>query len=519
MYKALIVDDERLIRLGMRRAIPWASIGIGEVYVAQSGPEALRIIREHRPEIMVTDIKMDGMSGLELIDQANAFAPDMRVLVLTGYDDFECARRCIQLKVNDFFLKPIDEAKLIEAVRKQVDSLEDSRAGLIVDTRANRARAVAEQMSIEKQLRDMVHGRADAAQMEAFAERYALAQAQPVRAAVLVLPPQPDGDKDEAFFASLTLKQICIDMVDAPGRGLTFMDDSGRIAIAFFPNQQKDCSLEWLQELNEILRDEFPEAPRAALGCVASELWKLRESYLDAVQLLEQDRGQLDGIIRPRHALNQDDQDRRAFEEIKAQMCLSADDSVRALGLFDQFCKMAQAHGFSDAAVLNGCFDLASSVFFRYLCLSGKQADDRLAEWINRLMQSHPEARLEITQTFLAQLLDGREDQRLHELVDKAKRHIVDHLADELSVSDIAAALYVTPSYLSRLFKKVTGEGCYEYVVRKRIAKAKRLLETTELKTFEIAEMVGYNDTNYFSLALKKNTGMSPQKYRKECQK
>jgi two-component system response regulator YesN len=115
--------------------------------------------------------------------------------------------------------------------------------------------------------------------------------------------------------------------------------------------------------------------------------------------------------------------------------------------------------------------------------------------------------------------LDNKQEQNSHEIVEKAKCYIMEHLADDLSVSDIASYLYVSPNYLSKLFKRTTGEGCNEYIIKKRIEKAKLLLETTNIKTCKIAEMVGYKDTNYFSMAVKKNTGMSPKMYREACQK
>ena len=89
----------------------------------------------------------------------------------------------------------------------------------------------------------------------------------------------------------------------------------------------------------------------------------------------------------------------------------------------------------------------------------------------------------------------------------------------ELSVADLADMFYVSPNYFSRLFKKVMKEGCNEYIVKKRIEKSKFLLETTTIRTGKIAEIVGYNDTNYFSLAFKKHLGMSPTKYRELIQK
>ncbi|WP_394911108.1 helix-turn-helix domain-containing protein [uncultured Robinsoniella sp.] len=110
--------------------------------------------------------------------------------------------------------------------------------------------------------------------------------------------------------------------------------------------------------------------------------------------------------------------------------------------------------------------------------------------------------------------LFSREELNIHEIVSKAKKYIDQYLGEELSVANIAADLYITPNYFSRLFKKVCGEGCNEYIVRKRIEKAKFLLETSNMKTGKIAMLVGYRDTNYFSLAFKKHAGVSPTKYR-----
>ena len=120
MYKVLIVDDEKMIRMGIQKVIPWEDLGVGEVFTASSAREALKILEEHTPKIMITDIHMSEMTGLELIEAAKELQPKLRVLVLTGYDSFEYARQSLRLKVQDFFLKPADEKDLSHAVREQV---------------------------------------------------------------------------------------------------------------------------------------------------------------------------------------------------------------------------------------------------------------------------------------------------------------------------------------------------------------------------------------------------------------
>ena len=111
-YRILIVDDEKMIRMGIKNAMPWEKMHIAEVYTASCAREAAELIREQRPEIMVTDISMTEMSGLELVEQIRSENNEMRVIVLTGYDRFEYARQALQLQVHDFLLKPIDESEL-----------------------------------------------------------------------------------------------------------------------------------------------------------------------------------------------------------------------------------------------------------------------------------------------------------------------------------------------------------------------------------------------------------------------
>ena len=133
------------------------------------------------------------------------------------------------------------------------------------------------------------------------------------------------------------------------------------------------------------------------------------------------------------------------------------------------------------------------------------------------LSSAGKEEACEITRMFIEQLI-GKDEENVHYTISNARHYIDEHLAEDISVSSIAESLYITPNYFSRLFKRITGEGCNEYIVRKRIEKAKSLLETTSIKTGKIAMMVGYRDTNYFSLAFKKHTGKSPTKYREEMQ-
>jgi len=521
MYQALIVDDEKMIRMGMRKAIPWSSLGISNVFVAKSGEEALDIIMEHKPEIMITDIKMDEMSGLDLIDSAKKFVPQIRVLVLTGYDKFEYARQCIKLKVHDFFLKPIDEKVLIEALEKQVAFLKSNSIGKLTDINEYRAYAIAEQINIERFLRDLIYNRIKQCdgKIKEFCRRYGIKANNQMQVAVIVPTLGIESGVDN-HFTILSLKNICISMVDAQNRGLTFLDDYGRIVIAYFLDQRNGSNImEWVQELNSILKDEYSGKSKIAVGNPVDSINLLCISYNDAVQLLECAKGEYGGIIQTEKAQRIDHSFREVFSDIINSMCASIGDSERFLSIFDQFCRITDSYNLSDSYMRRCCLELVAATYHTYLCNSGSEADSRITKYMNSIVNMSGEELIELTRSFLMKMQGDNEDQNVHFIINRSKRYINEHLSDDLSVSNIASQLYLSPNYFSRLFKKVTGEGCNEYIVRKRIEKAKMLLETTNLPTGRIALMVGYRDTNYFSLAIKKSTGYSPRKYREVHQK
>lgn len=132
---------------------------------------------------------------------------------------------------------------------------------------------------------------------------------------------------------------------------------------------------------------------------------------------------------------------------------------------------------------------------------------------MKNIMYVNGQEACEVTKMFLTNMF-GKERDSMHDIISKVRKYIDEHLEEELSVASLASRFYITPNYFSKLFKKVMGEGCNEYIVRKRIEKARFLLETTNFRNGKIAMMVGYRDINYFSLAFKKHTGYSPTSYR-----
>lgn len=214
----------------------------------------------------------------------------------------------------------------------------------------------------------------------------------------------------------------------------------------------------------------------------------------------------------------QEDIFKEVFQEFRTAMVCSIGEKEKLFHIFDRFGMAVESYNLSAKYTRSCCFELASSVYFAYFTDTGGGENGQLSVLMKALSGAEREHALKVTAMFFDRLFAGEEGE-VHELVKKVKRRIHENLADDLTVASLAGEFYVTPNYLSRLFKRATGEGCNEYIVRKRIEQAKSLLATTTLKAGEIAIMVGYHDMNYFSLAFKKHAGVSPIKYREQVQK
>lgn len=524
MYKVLIVDDEQMIRMGIKEGMDWKKLEIGEVYTAASAREAMRIIEAEHPELMITDISMSEMTGLDLIREIRKQELNMRILVLTGYDSFSYARQCLRMQVQNFLLKPVDEEELSENIRQQVEYLDEVRRQEELVQSQMRAEGSRQQAELERVMYRFIIRESE--NVEEVTAICGLDPQRKMQAAILIPEMDVSCGEEEKYFRLTTLKNICMGLVDSRGEGITFPDEAGRLVVVMYLRDGSDDITEQMDEMKAILEDEDEARIHIVLGSVARSLEELCLSYNDAVYLMESEKAEFaelekagyDSILRP--GLTKDRQSifRDVFEEFKKAMIDNTSNCDYVIHVFERFRRAVEAYNISDNSLKRLCFELASAVMFSYSMNTG-ETQEHLLEGMNRaLLGSGREETLNVTGGFLNSLLgNGSSGKESNEIVSKAKRFISEHLGDNLSVATLAEKFYVSPNYFSRLFKRVEGEGCNEYIVRKRIEKSKTLLETTTLKTGRIAMAVGYNDTNYFSLAFKKHTGVSPTKYREQC--
>ncbi len=511
MYKLLIVDDEEIIRQGMKTLIPWGELGIETVLTAASSREALRIMEAEEPQLVITDINMGEMSGIEMLEKAYQIIPDLRAIVLTGYDYFEYARDALRLHVQDLLLKPVNEELLYESVRKQIVSLDEKRAV----RRSLRASSIQEQFELKSRIQSLLKGRDVDATADSLEAEYRIVPDARFMMAVLV----PDVDyampyEDRALMYH-QLHIFCMGEVDNENLGFTIFDEhSGTILILYSVDACPLGGERTFRELLGLIRSEFSGFLRAAIGAEVIGLRNIALSYQEALQLLNRDDEKYEKELRlPQNLASRNRHFSELFGEMKGAMCAHISNPSKVLKLFDTFFRAADEYGKPDTDVRKGVFRMLSDLYYTCIISGIPVSESFMGQAAASLAAASREDCRELGQQYILHMLTSRENE-INKMVADARDYIDQHLADDLTVSEIAAHFFVSANYFSRLFKKHMGEGCNDYIVRKRMEKARNLLTATDLSAGRIASMVGYNDTNYFSMAFKKYFGMSPTSYR-----
>ncbi len=373
MYKLLIVDDEKMIRMGIKNGIGWAELGIEEVYTAASAMEALSIVEKEHPQIMLTDISMAEMSGLALMEKIREQygEKEIRILVLTGYDKFEYARQCLQMRVQNFLLKPIDEEELKASVQEQINILEEIRMKQELEHASLRTEGSKRQAAMEHFMRDLVHQRLGESILE-YPEELAADRKKSMEIAILI----PEvymgkGRKQDLDFRQLTIKNICMDLIDARRAGITFLDDDGKIVLAIYTSDTERNVTEWLEELSEILENECDIKPRVVLGSEAEGLDNLFVSYNDALFLLEQERKGFREIVRSGSEQNKEQLIQDIYREFKQTMTANIANANRVMHIFENFGQATKSYNLSRSQVQKWCYDMASSMYFTCITETG----------------------------------------------------------------------------------------------------------------------------------------------------
>ncbi|WP_152393467.1 response regulator [Paenibacillus guangzhouensis] len=529
MYNLILVDDEEDVREGLMQEIDWESHGFHVVERAENGKEAMELIEKVMPDIVVTDIHMPFMNGLQLAEWVRKAYPSMKIIILTGYDEFEYAQKAIKLQIDEYVLKPFSASDLIEAllkVKEQMDKELCERQNLnALQEKYQKSLPVLRSVFLSSlitrsYMEAEIHEKGIQYDMELICGPY------------LVSVIQMDHNRftqGDAFLLQFAMLNIAEEIVQHHNLGYVFIHHNHVVVLSMLQDADEhglsQTTMEVMEEIRLNVHKFLKFTVTIGVGSIQYTVTELHASYPDAIQalnyrlLLGNDRviWIQDVETRRHNPLILDEMKEQALIRcIKVGMAEEAQEMIQLL--FHHFVEES-AYSIQDfqiycTEILMAIIRVAKDMEVPLESLFGSNQLP-IAE-ITSCPSVH-EARQWMTAVCLRlmeQIAVGRQTS-YKKLVEEAKAYMKAHFAEsDMSIQRICQHLHISAGYFSNIFKKEAKTTFVNHLLDLRMEAAKEMLRTTDMKAFEIAEQVGYSDANYFSFCFRKKFGLSPKDYR-----
>lgn len=524
MIKLLIADDEPLVQIGLKSMLNWSDYGIEICATAINGAQALEMIEKYSPEIVITDIKMPVMTGLELAKICRErFGKLPLFIVLTSFEEFHLVKEALSYQVLDYLVKLELNKDVLEAViTKALKTLDEMPERKNVSSMENDVSVFQDKFFIR-----LLHNLFDdEEQLNRQAKDFGLDFSAPFYIpchAQLLAPPTVTNQEQLLSLYNSSL-QMLREILGKTIPSYVIPLDLRYFCIILMPE-----SLENIRSLSEqtfahtfsMVHNYFSADILLTVGSVCSAPIQISESYQEARQIFPM-------LNDEQKLLFYEDVAREAPNKNAFNMALFKDDISKA---FDEF----------DTETLSGIFKEITDLFTQYPT-HYLQAIDAACnilylaisllpngeETVSRIFSEFPDGYRSIyRQTTIEQViewldffgshlctcLEERKKTYKNHIVSNVQKYICAHIEERLSLNDIASVFNISPNYLSLLFKKYTDTGFSEYISQMKVARAKELMAEGNLKVYEIADKLGFESAFYFSKVFKKVTGYTPRDY------
>ena len=536
MYKILLVDDEILVRDAIRENIDWGKLDCELIGDCENGKQAVEFVKTHEVDIVLTDILMPYMDGMELSHFLHDNYPDILIVIFSGFGEFEYAKKAIQYNVSEYMLKPVtamELTKVIENMKEKLDSRKKEQRKMESLTQVSQDYHKNANVIRSKALDCLVKCTRDVQVSLDELERMGITfQAASYRVAVFDIDTysemyQMDMDKQqESALMAFVLFNVGDEIVVREKAGVVYQEGNNRVCIIFAGNRTKEFSENIHRICHEIqkkVKEVIGLETSIGIGSWVRSPYELIYSYRLAAKaidyryllggnlLFDMEEKKTDNsifLINDLEILTESIKsgDRRLMEktleqietEIKSALveksyaCIYLQQVIRAIGNTCQSLSeepekiIAQREALLKAVTEQRMFSQAAALVEKY----AQEVFDALQE------------------------LNSSSGQRQGMLaMDYIQKNYMDPC---LSLNSICSYLNISTSYFSTIFKEMTGETFIEVLTRVRMEKAKELLENTTMKNYEIAEKVGFSDPHYFGISFKKITGKTPTEYARE---
>lgn len=535
MLKVFLVEDEIIIRNGVKNNIPWEQEGFTFVGEAGDGELAWPLIKQTKPDILITDIRMPFMDGLELSGLVRKELPDTKIIILSGYSEFDYAKQAINLGVANYLLKPISGEKLLEAVKQVADIIREERAQTLLVEQYRLENG--ENVKVEKirLFEQIVAGTATTREILDRGELLELDLAAPFYTVLLLKL----VDSGESMDSSAQVMEASEKVDEAIMKNPEFFSvERGLegLAILMKSEEERQAGTQLMnleKEIQEILT-QYPEVSYfGGAGETVQRMRDIRRSYIGASKAFasrfftEKNRFLTVEQIRELKPAGMKDMSLKSVDASKINRKL-VEDFLKS-GLEEETKNFVEEYfkniGHENYESLMFChylivdMNLCASHFLESIGIDSAllPAQCRDVREFADTLQCEEGMISYVTKLFTEtiRLRDKSSRNKYMELITAVQKIILENFQNnEFSMNQAAAMVNLSPGYFSTLFRQETGVSFVEHLTGIRLEKAKALLMCTNMRSSEIAYEVGYKDAHYFSYIFKKVCGCTPKEYR-----
>lgn len=536
ILRLLIAEDELWLRKRLVSTIDWSSYGISEVYEAEDGGEALEIALKEKPDIVITDIRMPELSGIDLMKKLNENSIFSKMIVVSGYDDFEYAQGALRMGAINYLLKPVDEEELLDSVKRCVEELKKEKNKETVFDK----QSAASEMLMEHIYEDLIFETSEKRTEELLQKLSRKEIGFPFQSAAVVNMQV----REHTFFVNDKVKSDMWSVYQWLRRNLQedcyecqylYMRGS-QIVLLLFGDDPEAKFMErvenWVQLILEALQKELNISLFMAAGDVTDDFSGIHRSYEMAQKKIKEKRAEEKRILALRNQETEQELNTR-FDDVygeydfkllikeirngdseKAQTELQAilQSSYRRLQSADMMklqlfymnfinriagACLPECEAYADELAMQ-CMTVMRELIYIGSDTIVTEMWDCLKKFVEKLVEVYQE----------------NNGKRKHWMIDQVLQYVEENYNTALSTKDIAGRFFMNTSYFSKLFHEQMGCTFSNYLINVRVEKAKMMLTQTNMKLYDIAEAVGYTNVQYFSTIFKEKEGLTPSAFR-----
>ena len=538
MLKTFLAEDEIVVRENIKKMVPWEQYGFELVGEASDGEMALPLIKKLKPDLLITDIKMPFMDGLTLCKVVKKELPDIKIVILSGYDDFNYAKEAIGIGVEDYLLKPITKNAFLERLCEIRSRYEHEKSQREYYEQFHREMQEYEQNSSRDFFEGLISGTMDMGEMYERADKLGLdivAEAYNILIFTLESENAAAGQSETYSEWEVRAWEKIEGLFADHSYAMLFRNNV--FSYGVLVKEQKDNPGKNTRDCVESIREILSDAPAGqpwfiAAGEPVTRLSNMKHSYNTAAQTYAR-RYLYDGHILYYRDLKEEELAKDDGRYLK-KVDINAMDPAIIQKFLGSGLKEETGNFVRDYFHAIGKEPLTSMVFRSYVILNVRFSVlsflNRMGYCASALEESDTEdaleqggASMEAAMAYAERILqkaieirDENSGNKNRDILENSIEYIKNHYMDEnMSLNAVAQVANISANHFSALFSQNIGQTFIEYLTGIRMEHAKELLRCTGKRASEIALEVGYKDSHYFSYLFKKTQGMTPSDYRK----